>query len=306
MPNRAPIWFAILTLTIPAAIASNDAATATEPIELRQSDGSTIRLEAAASRLVTLSPHLAELVFAAGAGDLLVATVAYSNFPPEVTSLPQVGDAFRVDVERIHQLKPDLILAWQSGNPPNALAQLQQLGFSVWILEILSPEEIADAVEAIGRASGTEAYAGAVASELRERIGDLEAAHAQDQPVRYFYQVAAQPLYTVNGQHLISRGLALCAGENVFADLPGLAPQIGLEAVLMADPAALIAPEISGQPDPLEQWADWPRLQAVQQGNLLLLPADAISRATPRFFDAVELACSMLDDLRHPQGSQAQ
>jgi iron complex transport system substrate-binding protein len=273
---------------------------ASDPIVLSQADGGKLVLEAPASRLITLSPHLAELVFAAGAGPRLVATVAYSNFPPEVTDLPLVGDAFRVDIERIHQLKPDLILGWQSGNPPSALAQLVELGFSVWTIEILQPGEIADAVQAIGRASGTEAQANVMANDLRGRINQLRKAHAQREPVSYFYQVAARPLYTVNGQHLISRGLALCAGENVFADLTGLAPQIGLEAVLLADPMALIAPEISDLPDPLAQWADWPRLRAVQQGNLLLLPADAISRATPRFLDAVELACSLLDDLRQP------
>jgi len=292
---------AILASILPSA-----ALDASDPIILLQADGGELELRAPASRLITLSPHLAELVFAAGAGALLVATVAYSNFPPEVADLPLVGDAFRIDIERIHQLKPDLILAWQSGNPPTALSQLEQLGFSVWTMEILQPGEIADSVQAIGRASGTETHAAEVAQNLRDRITQLRKSLAQRQPVSYFYQVAAQPLYTVNGQHLISRGLALCAGENVFAELPGLAPQIGLEAVLLADPMALIAPEISDQTDPLAQWAAWPRLRAVQQGNQLLLPADAISRATPRFLDAVELACSMLDDLRQTGGSQAQ
>lgn len=262
-----------------------------------------LELPRPATRLVTLSPHLAELVFAAGAGDHLAATVEYSNFPPEAAQLPRVGDAFRIDIERIHLLDPDLILGWQSGNPPAALQQLEELGFTVWTIEILRPIEIADTVESIGRASGTQAVATGVASDLRQRIDALRKNYSQSAAISYFYQVAAQPLYTVNGQHLISRGMALCAAENVFADLPGLAPQISLEAVLVANPLVLMAPEIEGQTDPLAQWQDWPRLQAVNQDNFILLPADAISRATPRFLDAVELACSMLDDLRQSQGN---
>lgn len=270
------------------------------PIELPQADGGALTLEAPASRLVTLSPHLAELVFAAGAGDKLAATVAYSNYPPQVTELPLVGDAFRVDIERVHQLDPDLVIAWQSGNPPDALAQLADLGFRVWVVEILEPGEIADVVEAIGRASATTDIAEASASQIRDRIAALQRRYDGREAVDYFYQVASRPLYTVNGEHLISRSLALCGGVNVFAGLEGLAPQIGLEAVLQADPRALIAPSLAGQQAPLEHWKAWPRLRAVEQGNFILLPADEISRATPRFIDAVELACAMLDDLRQP------
>lgn len=295
-------WCAFFSFLVLAA----SSAPADEPgtIALPQADGGNLVLEAPATRLVTLSPHLTELVFAAGAGELLAATVAYSNYPPAASDLPRVGDAFRVDAERIHLIEPDLVIGWQSGNPAEALSHLSDLGFNVWVLEILTPGEIAEAVEAIGRATETQATAGAVARDLQARIRWLAQHYSERRPVRYFYQVAAQPLYTVNGEHLISRGLGLCGGENVFADLTGLAPQVGLEAVLLADPEALIAPQVEGRQNPLEHWNAWPRLQAVQQENLMLLPADAISRATPRFLDAVELACAMLDDLRQPGETQ--
>lgn len=276
---------------------------APEPLEadtivLPQASGGTVALDRPAQRLVTLSPHLAELVFAAGAGDLLAATVAYSNHPPAAADLPRVGDAFRIDAEQIHLIDPDLVLAWQTGNPPEAVGHLVSLGFAVWIVEIRRPVEIADALAMIGLATGRQETANREAESVRARIAALRSRHAGAAPVRYFYQISAQPLYTVNGAHLISQALDLCGGENVFAGLSGLAPQVGIEAVLLADPALLLAPEIEGQPDPLAQWEEWPRLQAVSEDHRLLLPADAISRATPRFLDAVELACAMMDDLR--------
>lgn len=273
-------------------------ATASGSIELPQADGSNLRIESPATRLIALSPHLTELVYAAGAGHLLAATVAYSEYPPEAVELPRVGDAFRVDTERIHLIAPDLILAWQSGNPAAALSQLTELGLSVWSIEIRQPDEIATTIEYIGKATGTSASATIAADNIRFKIKELRSSFAQAERVSYFYQVASQPLYTVNGGHLISRSLDLCGGHNVFAQLPTLAPQIGLEAVLLADPDVLIAPNIEGHPDPLEHWKSWPRIRAVSQENYILLPADEISRATPRFVDAVELACTMMDDLR--------
>jgi len=273
-------------------------ATAAEAIVLPQADGGELVLKSPAQRLITLSPHLTELVFAAGAGHLLAATVAYSDFPPEASELPRVGDAFRIDSERVHLLDPDLILGWQSGNPPAALSHLTGLGFPLWTLEIRRPGEIADVVEMIGQATGTLEAARTAAGDLRRKIAELERRYAARNAVSYFYQISDRPLYTVSGEHLISRGLALCGGENVFADLSGLAPQIGLEAVLLADPQLLIAPRIGGLSDPLEHWRAWPRLQAVRDQHFLLLPADEISRATPRFLDSVELACAMMDDLR--------
>lgn len=292
------LWLSFPGLIALLLVALPTVAIASDSIELPQADGSRLRIESPATRLITLSPHLTELVYAAGAGHLLAATVAYSEYPPEAVDLPRVGDAFRVDTERIHLLSPDLILAWKTGNSAAAISQLTELGFAVWSIEIRQPDEIATAIEDIGKATGTSSSATIAANSIRFKIKTLRSSYAQAEQVSYFYQVASQPLFTVNGEHLISHGLNLCGGYNVFAELPTLAPQIGREAVLMADPDVLIAPNIEGHPDPLAHWQSWPGIRAVSQENYILLPADQISRATPRFVDAVELACTMMDDLR--------
>lgn len=290
--RRAHRWTAALALLFLANLAR------AEPVLLAQASGGTLRLEQPAQRVVTLSPHLTELVFAAGAGSKIVAAVEYSNWPPEAENIPRVGDAFRIDAERIHQLQPDLIVGWQTGNPAAALAGLEALGLPVWSIEIRTPLEIADALEAIGQATGTQSSANVAASEVRQQIEWLQATYQNRRPVSYFYQISSQPLYTVNGDHLISQGLALCGGENIFASLGTLAPQVSQEAVLLADPDALISPDIPGADDPFALWRSWPRLQAVREQNYMKLPADPISRATPRFMDAVKLACSRLEEIR--------
>ena len=114
----------------------------------------------------------------------------------------------------------------------------------------------------------------------------------------YFYQVGVKPLFTINGDHLISKGISLCGGRNVFDAEPGLAFQVGYESVIVANPAALLAPHREHTLDPLSAWRDWPAMRAVRQEALFLLPADPISRATPRFLDSLELACKLLHSLR--------
>ena len=244
-----------------------------DQIRLAQASGGTLVLPNPANKLVTLSPHLAELVFAAGAGEYLQATVAFSDYPPEVATLPLVGDAFRIDAERIHLISPDLVLAWQSGNPAPAISQLSELGLNVWSIEITEPREIARVLDDIGRATGKSGPAGKAAQDVLRRIERLESGYTDARAIPYFYQVAASPLFTITGEHLISRSLALCGGENVFGKLGGLAPQVSAESVLLSNPLLMIAPDVDGS-DPLAHWMSWPRLRAVEQGNLLLLPAD--------------------------------
>jgi iron complex transport system substrate-binding protein len=267
-------------------------------ISLPQADGGTLNLPAPAKRIITLAPNLAELVFAAGAGDHLVAVVEYSDFPPQVNQLPKVGDAFRIDLERIIELEPDLVIAWESGNPQTALQKLTQLGLKVWQLEITEPQEIATAVEDISKAAGTEDLGMPVAKNLRQRLGNLQRQNAGKTPVTFFYQIASTPLYTVNGQHIISRSIEICGATNVFKTLSSLAPQVSRESVILANPQAMIAAQIPGESPALAVWFEWPRLQAVKDKALLYLPADDISRAAPRLLDSIELACRLLDQVR--------
>ncbi len=267
-------------------------------ITLTQPNGENLILPGPAERIITLAPNLAELVFFAGAGDRLKAVVEYSHFPAQVSQLPRVGDAFRIDLERIIELKPDLVIAWASGNPQTALLKLEKLGIRVWQVEITHPEEIASTVDNIARASGTLLVGEAKALQLRKRLADLQQNNAGKTPVNYFFQIASRPLYTINGKHIISRSLEICGGRNIFLDLPSLAPQISLESVIIANPQVMIAPQTADAPAALLAWRDWPQLQAVQTDSLLYLPADEISQATPRLLDSIDLACKLLDETR--------
>lgn len=273
-------------------------------IQLQHYDGGTLVLAEPAHRIVTLAPNLAELVYAAGGGQYLRATVEYSDYPEEAGQLTRVGDAFRVDLEALLGLRPDLVIAWISGNPAALVQRAEQLGLAVWRTEFKQLNDIPELIRAMGRAMDTSAQADRAAADFDLRLSALSRQYQAADPVAYFYQVAERPLYTVNGEHLISNALALCGGRNVFAKLGSLAPSIGVEAVLAANPEVMFAPQGNGMQGGLDQWRDWQALQAVQQDHLYYLDADRISRASPRFLDTMARACHYLSAVRDQRGDK--
>ena len=249
----------------------------------------------AARRVVTLAPHLAELMFAAGAGEQLVGVSAYTDYPPEVTALPLVGDAFTVDLEQLRLLDPDLVLAWGSGMPAHTIEGIENAGFRVVTLSTRTLDDVAVAVEEIGRLTGNAASAAREASRFRDRIAALESRFSTATPVRVFFQVSVRPLYTVNGEHFISELIDVCGGQNVFAALSELAPAIDVEAVLASNPEAVI---VGSDAAGLDEWRRFETLTATRAGNLLTVEADHLARASTRLDDAGERLCAVIVQAR--------
>ena len=269
-----------------------------QPIVLDQAAHSPITLKKPAKKLITLAPHLTELVFDSGAGERLIATVEFSDYPAAAALVPRIGNAFQVDLERVVAMQPDLVIGWHTGNPEGLLAQLEKLGLTVWRTQINQLSDIAGLVEDIGRATGQSASARRAANRIRAAAGVLADEHLKSSPVSYFYQVSERPLYTINGRHLISTALALCGGKNVFAGLDSLAPSVSREAVIAAQPQVIFAPASDSLGGGLAHWLHWPQMEAVSRGNLFYLEADQISRATGRMLDALAQACHYLGRAR--------
>ena len=248
---------------------------------------------APAQRIVTLAPHLAELVFEAGAGDRLVGTVAWTDYPPAAAALPHVGDAFRIDLEALAALQPDLVLGWRGGNPDYLLEQLAQRGYRVVAMEPSTLDDIARHLLEIGELAGTEAAAREAAAIYRVDLYALRNAQAGKPELRVFYQVSWRPLYTVGGRQLISEIIALCGGRNVFADLGELAPAVAMEAVMARDPEVILTAE--GQGADLDEWRRWPAISAVAHGHLYTVDGDLVARPSPRILEGTRQVCAALD-----------
>jgi len=251
----------------------------------------------AAARVVTLAPHLAELVFDIGAGDSLVGVSAYTDYPEAASALPVVGDAFVVDREQLAILRPDLLLAWQSGTPPHVVEQLREAGYRVETIETRGIEDVAGALHSIGELLGRQAAADRSANRYRAGLESLRADNRDREPIRVFYQVSQRPLYTVNGKHYISELLELCGGVNVFADIGELAPLVDVEAVIDSDPEVMLAGGDVGD-ETFSAWDRWPEMTANRYANRFHMPASEIGRATTRLVSAGEAVCDALQQAR--------
>lgn len=290
----------LVALGMMLAIANSQA-----QIVTRDDAGQELRLPRTARRIVTLSPHVTELLFAAGAGAKLIATVEFSDYPPEAKRLPRVGGYETLDVERIVALKPDLVVAWGSGNPPSVIDQLRALGLALFVSEPRSLDDVASTLQTLGRLAGAESSANRAAASFRQRAAEIRARYSTRPPVRVFYQVWDLPLMTVNDAHLISKVLNLCGGINVFGSLSALAPTVDVEAVLAADPEVIIGSEEAGaRNDALEAWRRWPRLSASKRGNIFQMPPDIMVRHAPRILDAAQIVCDRLEQARANRPAQ--
>ncbi len=294
----------VLAATAIALSATNACAA---PFTAVDDSGRSVSFERPAERVVTLAPSLTELVFAAGGGAALVGTTALSDFPPAARKVARIGDAARLDVERVLALRPDLVVVWQRGATSRELAQLEAAGVRLFQLEPRRLDDVPRAVERLGVLLGHEDEARRAADDLRRRLDRLRSAHRSAAPISVFYQVWQQPLMTINGSHLIDDVIRLCGGRNVFSDLAVLVPVISTEAVVAADPEAILTASESGSvaawrraPDD-PAFATWRRhdgLAAVRGGTMYTLNGDAISRQGPRVVDGAEAVCAALDEAR--------
>jgi len=266
---------------------------------VKDDTGQEVRLKVPAKRIVTLAPHAAESLFAAGAGDKLVGTVDYSDYPPEAKKVPRVGGYSRIDLEAVAALKPDLVLAWESGNNMTQVDKLRALGLTVYVSQPNTIDNIANQIERIGQLAGTESAANATAERFRKRLDSLRTTNAGKPQVRVFYQIWKTPLITVGGPQIISDAIKICGGDNVFGHLKQMAPNVTVEAVLEADPEAIIATGMGdARPEWLHDWDKWTRMTAVKRGNLFHINPDIMQRHTPRILDGTERLCAHLDVAR--------
>jgi len=267
--------------------------------------GKTVTLAAPAKRIISLAPHVTELLYAAGAGDKIVGAVEFSDYPEAANKIPRVGDNKALDLERIVALKPDLIVVWRHGNAQRQIESLAALGIPMYYNE---PKHFADiplALEAFGQLAGTEAVAQTAAADFRARMESLKNRYSDRPPVKLFYQVWSKPLMTLNGRHLVADAIRLCGGVNPFAELEPMAPTVNTEAVLAADPEVIISTSLGKNgPDGLALWDKWPRMTAVARGNLFTLDGNLINRHGPRILQGTERLCEELEQARAKRPAQ--
>jgi len=254
-------------------------------------------LRAAPARIVSLTPHLTEQLFAIGAGPQLVAVDEASDWPAAVRGLPKVANYQSINLERLLALKPDLVVLWASGSE-RLVAQLQALGIPLLTVHSQQLTDLPANLRQLGQATGHAATADPLAEQLAQRLAALRQQYQHKAPLRLLFQLWTPPLTTVAKGSWIQEAIEVCGGDNPFAASPTPYPQISQEAVLQADPALILTPQ---DPRQLAIWQAWPNLAAVRHGQLVHINPDRLQRLTPRTLDGISELCQVIDRARPPE-----
>jgi iron complex transport system substrate-binding protein len=252
-----------------------------------------------APRIISLSPHITELLFAAGAGDRIVGVDDSSDYPAAAAAIARVGEPAALDVEGLLKLKPTLIVLWDSGTPASRKAELLRLNLRLYVTDEHHLDDIASTLLEFGRLAGTETVAAAAARDYRVELARLRSQYAGRARLKVFYQVWDRPMYTLSGAHVVSEVLSLCGGDNIFADLSTLAPAVDKEAVLSRDPDVILIAATGAEG--ARQAADWSRfgnLRAVRSQHVFTLDPSLVGRMAPRILQGVREVCGALDAAR--------
>ena len=254
--------------------------------------------ESRADGVVTLAPHLAELVCAVGACERLVGVDGYSDYPPELKQRPVISDAFSVNYEAVLALRPQRVLAWDGGTRPEVIMRLRALGLHVDLVKVDGVDDVGQALLRVGALLGTEDAACEAEAAYRERITALRARYRDAAAIRMLYQLGREPVYTIGALSPINEAIEICGGVNVFANLGSIAGAVSREAVIAANPEVIAFGEADEARAIRADWARYPQMRAVASNNLLAVNADLLSRATPRMADGIDMLCRALDTAR--------
>lgn len=260
------------------------------PIRLVDDAGQTIEFDRTPQRIISLTPHLTELLFAVGAGSQVVGVDSASDYPQAAQALPRIGDYSRINFERILALKPDLVIVWVGGNRAADIHGLKEMGLPVLHTQATRLDDVARLLRLVGRVSGHAGEGEAAARDYSSRLAELRQRHAHAEAVPIFYQVWDRPLMTIGGTHWISDALAVCGARNVFAELHALSPVVSRESVLQRAPELIVSG--SDAPDVRRQWQRFTSLPAVKNQAFARVDADRLHRPTPRLIEGVAELCA--------------
>ncbi|MBB1270019.1 cobalamin-binding protein [Shewanella sp. SR44-3] len=254
-------------------------------------------VKAPAKRIIALSPQAVEMLYAIGAGDLIIATTDHADFPEQAKSIPSIGGFYGLSIERIVELNPDLIVSWASGNKLDDLQRLTQLGFTLLDSDPKTLDDVAVDLERLGAATGYGAQANALANDFRQQLAKVRLEALNKPKVKLFYQLWSEPLMTVAKHSWIQQSISACHGDNVFFAASSDYPQVSVENVLLTGAQVIIQSKDKGNVLGID-WSKWPELPAVSLQHIYQLDADLLHRASPRSIMGVKALCDVLDKVR--------
>jgi vitamin B12 transport system substrate-binding protein len=258
-----------------------------------------VNAEKSKQRIITLSPNSVEMLYSIGAGDRIVGTVEYSDYPKEATNIPIIGNYSGVQIEKILELKPDVIVAWKTGNKSTDLEKLASLGMNIHYTQAESLTEIGNEILRLGELTGNQKQARSVVQKLESRYQKIKSSYMHKTPVSVFYQLWHEPLQSVGANGWIASMINDCGGLNLFNKVKNDYPLVSMETILVKNPKVIIIPQHSGNEGAEHNiWDRWDIIDAVKMNRIFTINGDLLHRFTPRAVEGLEQLCQRIDEGR--------
>jgi vitamin B12 transport system substrate-binding protein len=254
-----------------------------------------------AQRIIALSPHSVELLFALGVGDRIIGTTEFADYPEAANKIERVGGYHGFQTERIVELQPDLIVAWEGGNRSEDLDLFEKLELPVYRSETKRLRHIAVELEALGVLTSTEHKAAELIKDFHGNLDHLSKQNKNKQQISFFYQLWSAPIRTISTGSWINEMLEICGGKNIIDDPKVEYPQISLETVLLNEPQAIIIPANHGHDNGKLSglnWKEWPEIPAVKNNHIYRINGDILHRFSLRVIEATQTLCTTFDTIR--------
>jgi len=250
-------------------------------------------------RIITLAPHIIEMLFNLGVGERVIATTDHSDFPEAANHVPRIGNYSRLKIEKILAYEPDLIIAWRTGNPIDDLERLEKLGLKVVYSDPRNLDDVAAELRLLGDLTGTQERAEILAKKYEKELKALRTKFANKSPISVFYELWSNPLTTISNNSWPQQHLNVCGAKNPFVKSIMDYPQIGLEQVVIAKPQLIIQPMSHGEPNPnAVNWFQWNEIPASKHKQLIQPNSDKLHRMTSRLLEELESLCISIDNSR--------
>jgi len=258
-----------------------------------------------AQRVIALSPHAVEMLFLLGAGERIVATTKFADFPEQALSIPRIGGYNGIQIEKILALNPDLIIAWEDGNKTQDIEQMEKLGLNVYRSQTRSLDQIAQELITFGEMLGLETKGKRAAEQFTQRLKRIRDVNQNKRPVRFFYQLWDEPLRAMAAGSWINTVMESCQGVNVFDDPSLDYPQVSIENVLVSAPEAFVVPSHHGTLNAnADRWKKWPEIPAIANNHIYFIEGDLLHRFSTRILDGMERVCLAFDKVRAQEGAK--
>ena len=280
---------ATLIILTPSCSHPGNSQSTTETREVTDEAGRRVKLPTHIDRIVSLAPNLTEIVYAVGAGDQLVGDTEYCDYPAEAKKVAKIGDTMHPSVERIIALKPQVVLVSTASQLEAFTKQLDQQQIAVYVTNPQSLDDVFRSIQTLGDLLGEHDRAAKLIVDLRKRSDAVEAATKQTKPVKVFYQLSGEPLYTIGRESFVTDLVQRAGGVSATADVPGAFPRFSDEAALAAKPEAIILPTGGPMGDANSTVAAPLRNSpAVLNNRVYKINGDHLSRPGPRLVDGLE------------------